>query len=121
VLLHLLVEPDEALADRVVIADGPRLLERVAVPRSPASPLGHANGCSRRMLRTSRTRAWPRRARGASSRLLALLAEDHGRLLYLQDGEEGSCGISTLPTCFMRFLPSFCLSSSLRLREMSPP
>ena len=32
-----------------------------------------------------------------------------------------SCGISTLPTRFMRFLPSFCFSSSLRLREMSPP
>ncbi len=31
------------------------------------------------------------------------------------------CGISTLPNCRMRFLPSFCFSSSLRLREMSPP
>ena len=31
-----------------------------------------------------------------------------------------SCRICTLPTCFMRFLPSFCFSSSLRLREMSP-
>jgi hypothetical protein len=26
-----------------------------------------------------------------------------------------------LPNCRMRFLPSFCFSSSLRLREMSPP
>src|SRR6266849_2259461 len=32
-----------------------------------------------------------------------------------------SCGISTRPTFFMRFLPSFCFSSSLRLRVMSPP
>ena len=32
-----------------------------------------------------------------------------------------SCGTSTLPTDFMRFLPSFCFSSSLRLRLMSPP
>ncbi len=32
-----------------------------------------------------------------------------------------SCGTSTLPTIFMRFLPSFCFSRSLRLREMSPP
>ena len=31
------------------------------------------------------------------------------------------CGISTLPNWRMRFLPSFCLSRSLRLREMSPP
>lgn len=32
-----------------------------------------------------------------------------------------SCGISTRPTRFMRRLPSFCFSSSLRLRVMSPP
>ena len=31
------------------------------------------------------------------------------------------CGISTAPTTFIRFLPSFCFSSSLRLRLMSPP
>jgi hypothetical protein len=31
------------------------------------------------------------------------------------------CGISTSPNWRMRFLPAFCLSSSLRLREMSPP
>ena len=35
--------------------------------------------------------------------------------------ENASCGISTRPTFFIRFLPSFCFSSSLRLREMSPP
>ena len=27
-----------------------------------------------------------------------------------------SCGMSTLPTRFIRFLPSFCFSSSFRLR-----
>jgi hypothetical protein len=32
-----------------------------------------------------------------------------------------SCGISTLPTRFMRALPSFCFSSSFRFRLMSPP
>ena len=32
-----------------------------------------------------------------------------------------SCGTSMRPTCFMRFLPSFWRSSSLRLRLMSPP
>jgi hypothetical protein len=31
------------------------------------------------------------------------------------------CGISTFPNCRIRFLPSFCFSSSFRLREMSPP
>ena len=34
---------------------------------------------------------------------------------------KASCGTSTLPTIFIRFLPSFCFSSSLRLREISPP
>ena len=32
-----------------------------------------------------------------------------------------SCGMFTRPIDFIRFLPSFCFSSSLRLREMSPP
>ena len=32
-----------------------------------------------------------------------------------------SCGMLTDPKDFMRFLPSFCFSSNLRLREMSPP
>ena len=31
------------------------------------------------------------------------------------------CGISTLPSCFMRFLPSFCFSRSFLFLEMSPP
>ena len=31
------------------------------------------------------------------------------------------CGISTLPNCRIRFLPSFCFSRSFRLRLMSPP
>ena len=34
---------------------------------------------------------------------------------------KASWGTSMRPTCFMRFLPAFCFSSSLRLREMSPP
>ena len=39
----------------------------------------------------------------------------------LSTAMKASCGISTLPTCFMRFFPSFCFSRSLRLRLMSPP
>jgi hypothetical protein len=34
---------------------------------------------------------------------------------------KASCGISTLPYCRIRFLPSFCFSSSFRFRVMSPP
>ncbi len=48
------------------------------------------------------------------------------RTLYLlrpicRTARKASCGISTWPTCFMRFLPSFCFSSSFFLRLMSPP
>src|SRR5204862_8181491 len=39
----------------------------------------------------------------------------------LSTARKASCGTSTMPTCFMRFLPAFCCSSSLRLRVMSPP
>ncbi len=34
---------------------------------------------------------------------------------------KASWGTSTRPTIFMRFFPSFCFSSSFRLRVMSPP
>ncbi|VKO89959.1 transposase [Streptococcus pneumoniae] len=34
---------------------------------------------------------------------------------------KASCGTSTDPMDFMRFLPAFCFSRSLRLRETSPP
>ena len=39
----------------------------------------------------------------------------------LSTARKASCGISTEPTIFILFLPSFCFSRSLRLREMSPP
>ena len=35
--------------------------------------------------------------------------------------KNASWGTSIRPTCFMRRLPAFCFSSSLRLRLMSPP
>ena len=34
---------------------------------------------------------------------------------------KASCGMDTLPICFIRFLPSFCFSSSFFFRVMSPP
>src|SRR5690606_41427205 len=34
---------------------------------------------------------------------------------------KASWGISTLPTCFIRFLPSFCFWRSFFLRDTSPP
>ncbi len=34
---------------------------------------------------------------------------------------KASCGTSTEPMAFIRFLPAFCFSRSLRLRETSPP
>ena len=39
----------------------------------------------------------------------------------LSTARNASCGISTVPTCFIRFFPFFCRSRSLRLRLMSPP
>ena len=53
-------------------------------------------------------------------------AEDAVRLLHSSQSSEStamkaSWGISTEPTRFIRFLPSFCFSSSFRLRVMSPP
>ena len=39
----------------------------------------------------------------------------------LKAATKASCGTETEPMDFMRFLPSFCFSSSFFLREMSPP
>ena len=39
----------------------------------------------------------------------------------LSTARKAFCGTSTEPICFMRFLPFFCFSRSLRLREISPP
>ena len=39
----------------------------------------------------------------------------------LRTARNASCGTSTAPTCFIRFFPAFCFSSSFRLRVMSPP
>src|SRR5512137_2828837 len=50
-----------------------------------------------------------------------LLPTDHGHSSTLRTARKASWGISTWPTCFMRFLPSFCFSRSLRFRLMSPP
>jgi len=44
-----------------------------------------------------------------------------GVLATFRTARKASWGMSTRPTRFMRRLPSFCFSRSLRLREMSPP
>ncbi len=53
------------------------------------------------------------RAPGRGSRYFGSSSESTAR--------KASCGTSTMPSCFIRFLPFFCFSISLRLREMSPP
>lgn len=42
-------------------------------------------------------------------------------LSSLRTAMNASCGTSTLPSDFMRFLPSTCFLSSFFLRLMSPP
>ena len=63
----------------------------------------------------------PGRAAPAHSRTGALTHPFVGQSPTWSTARKASCGISTVPTCFIRFFPSFCFSSSLRLREMSPP
>src|ERR687887_231445 len=48
-------------------------------------------------------------------------AHRRGSWPRLSTARKASCGTSTIPTCFIRFLPAFCFSSSFRLRVMSPP
>ena len=48
------------------------------------------------------------------------VAREFGQFV-LRTSMKASCGMLTLPMAFIFFLPSFCLSRSLRLRLMSPP
>ena len=59
-------------------------------------------------------------------RIAVVAASAHLRLLSSSSpppstARKAFCGISTLPTCFIRALPFFCFSRSLRFRVMSPP
>ena len=70
-------------------------------------------------------RSFPVDSQGGAAALARRLHLDgHQRFVpspRLSTARKASCGTSTPPTCFMRFLPFFCRSSSLRLRVMSPP
>ena len=59
---------------------------------------------------------------GAERQVDVEVARAHfDRSSRLSTARNASCGTSTPPTCFIRFLPFFCFSSSFRLRLMSPP
>ena len=78
--------------------------------------------------RTRERMAWERGGCCCIVLLPASRLPDAGRHLSFPVGVSApraainaSWGTSTRPMAFMRFLPSFCFSSSLRLRVMSPP
>jgi len=45
----------------------------------------------------------------------------HSSASTLRTARNASCGISTFPTCFIRFFPSFCFSRSFLFLVISPP
>ena len=77
------------------------------------------------LFKKQHTKKTKRRRRREAAPLLGFsecaVCSTHDRLLRSNTAKNASCGISTLPIWRMRFLPFFCFSSSLRLREMSPP
>src|SRR3978361_523507 len=77
-------------------------------PSVRLKPLGHLS-CARG--RSDRGRSIPDAASDANP--------NHPSIFNA--ARKADCGISTLPNWRIRFLPSFCFSSSFRLREMSPP
>ena len=81
-------------------------------------------GTAHRSLLNANRHCTPRRVHhDRPAAALAVTPTRVGRSLTfrLQYRYERALGIMTLPTIFMRFLPFFCFSRSLRLREMSPP
>ena len=75
--------------------------------------------------RSIRTPARMTRKTGAMASRMADMRASSGKPGYssptLRAARKASWGSSTLPMLFMRRLPSFCFSRSLRLRVMSPP
>ena len=65
--------------------------------------------------------AWYDRYGGYIVRLYEFLIADLSPEERLKTAMNASWGISTEPTSFIRDFPSFCFSSSFRLRVMSPP
>ncbi len=62
-------------------------------------------------------KAWQREEEKARS---GLSSGDYSSPIF-SAARKALCGMLTLPISFIFFLPFFCLSSSLRLRLMSPP
>src|SRR5579875_2147546 len=62
---------------------------------------------------------------GTACEGLTSLAQNEDGIFYesvtFRTARKASCGISTFPTRFIRFFPSFCFSSNFRFRVTSPP
>src|ERR1044072_3907621 len=105
-----LPHPVDEQADRPAgrTGDGPHVLRR------------HLFRRGRRHRRLSRPRRVAERGSPASERyFFALLLS--GDSSVDSAATKASCGTSTRPTIFIRFLPSFCSSSSWRWGVLPPP
>ncbi len=85
-------------------------------PPSAGSPAGSRPGC--RAPRRSRAAG---RGTAGRTRRPDRRPSSPGQPSILRAAMKADCGISTWPNCRIRFLPSFCFSSSFFLRVMSPP
>ena len=106
-----LVALPAAEEDRFQSLDGGEREARGVDRRGASEP-----GCAAWWVSSSR---WPSGERGRGQHTSHFLSR--ARQSTFRIARNAFCGISTLPTCFIRFLPSFCFSRSLRLRLMSPP
>ncbi len=66
-------------------------------------------------------RAEERRCQQLRRVLVGNAIRAHHSSVIRSTARNASCGISTAPTIFIRFLPFFCFSRSFFLRVMSPP
>lgn len=99
----------------------PHLDKKPAPHMLPASH-SPARNCQEPVQQNPGTR--PRPSVRSNTLLLLLLlpaAQSLASRSILSTAMKASCGTSTLPSAFMRFLPSACFCSSFFLRLMSPP
>ena len=69
---------------------------------------------------TRKLQRQPQMSSRARQRLVLATRGPYSRSAF-KTARKASCGTVTEPISFIFFLPSFCFSSSLRLRETSPP
>ncbi len=121
VAVHLQVEHRSLDEGQQALPAGERRERPVAVDVGQADPPRAVVGDRELARRTTAVGPGLRRDLVAADDPAHFLPDFSAGCVVASAATKASGGTSTEPMFFIRFLPAFCFSSSLRLRLMSPP